>query len=104
MLQFLRTLVFFSFLMFFLNRRFHAIGCVLTAPSRTEWRIGNDDAHILALKAVCLHRILQADVLSVLIFNKHISKADGIGFGIYLLPKQAHFRIRVHSGNRVLGC
>jgi hypothetical protein len=25
-------LVFFSFLMFFLNRRFHAIGCVLTRP------------------------------------------------------------------------
>lgn len=81
----------------------HAFGGVLAAPGLPKGRVGEHEAHGLALEAIFLHGVCLLDALLGLAFYEHVGEAHGVRLGVDLLPVEVDLRVRAQLVQGLLG-
>ena len=74
--------------------------CIFASPGCTKRRIHNHQPHFLIREAVRFQGVgllITHDVFHILPFDEHICQANGVGFGVDFLSKQAHIHIGIFA-------
>ena len=80
--------------------------CIFASPGCTKRRIHNHQPHFLIREAVRFQGVgllITHDVFHILPFDEHICQANGVGFGVDFLSKQAHIHIGIFAAQEIIG-
>ena len=72
-------------------------------PLDAERRVGEHVVELLPRVPVLRERVAAHDVLGVLALDHHVALADGVGFGVQLLPEDLQLGIGVQLAQVLLG-
>ena len=81
----------------------NAVCGVFAPPCLAEGRVFNHEPHLDVGEAVRDHRVLEADVVCILVLDEHLRHAHGIGLRVVLLAKESNVRGWVETVDVVEG-